>query len=64
MTLDEAIVALVDEFSLGDFIYNVRENLDLRDFKGNSWDHPRVMRFSDAVVALTVRAKEIKNAAS
>lgn len=62
MTLEDAIVALVDEFSIGDMIYHVRESSDYREFAGNSWDHPRVVKFSDAVVALTEEAKRIKAA--
>jgi len=46
MTLDEAVKALVEEFSIEDYIYDVRDRV------GGSWDHPRVVRFSDVVMTL------------
>lgn len=53
MTLKEAIKVLVDEEHIGDFVYDIKERAyEDRSFKGNSWDHPRVKRFSDAVAAL------------
>lgn len=59
MTLHEAIVYLLDEFHLGDSIYAVRsravESGD--DFAGNSWDHPAVKKFYDAVMALEAARK-------
>ena len=55
MTLRTAIKILVEEEHIGDFVYNVRERaLDDSNYKGNSWDHPRVKRFSDAVTALEI----------
>lgn len=68
MTLDEAIVALVDEFSISDSVYDVRERTlsDSQWYRDNpdasGWDHPKVKRFSDAVTALEQRANEVKNA--
>ncbi len=54
MTLNEAIVYLLDEFHLGDQVYTVRDRaVESGDgFKGSSWDHPAVARFSEAVTAL------------
>ena len=54
MTLKEAIVALLDEFAIGDNIYNVRERAVGNDptFTGNSWDHPQVTRYQECLTAL------------
>lgn len=62
MTIDEAVVALIDDFSIGDYVYNVRASADLSQLKDgqSSWDHPRVMKFSEAIVVLTERAQQIK----
>jgi hypothetical protein len=66
MTLDEAIVALIDEFSIGDSIYEVRErSLNDREWyqanpHATSWDHPKVTRFSEAVSTLEEHAKRNK----
>lgn len=39
--------------NLGDWIYDVRSRTaDDGDFEGNSWDHPRVKAFSDAVIII------------
>lgn len=58
MTLREAIRVLVEEEHIGDFVYNVRERTyEDTSYKGNSWDHPRVKRFSDAVTALEIWLK-------
>lgn len=59
MTVDDAIVALINEFHLGDMIYTVRETADMTHFTGNSWEHPRVQRFSAIVDVLTARANEL-----
>ena len=44
---------LINELHLGDFIYNVRERLDEQWFRDNpdkpSWEHPKVVKFSDVV---------------
>ncbi len=38
---------------LEDAVYDVRAALDFSDgFQGNSWDHPRVIAYSDAVKIL------------
>lgn len=59
MELKEAIRILVKDENLGDFIYNVRERANESGrFKGNSWDHPRVKRFSDAVTRLEEELKK------
>lgn len=43
-----ALRVLVKE-SVGDFVYTMRERvLGDPDFRGNSWDHPRVKAWSDA----------------
>ncbi len=53
MTLNEAINLLVNKEHIGDFIYTIRERTyEDRAFKGNSWDHPRVKAYSDAVKVL------------
>ncbi len=53
MELKEAIKVLIEEEHLGDFVYNVRERANSDNtFTGNSWDHPRVKRFSEAVTRL------------
>ena len=53
MTLIEAIAVLINEEHIGDFIYNIRERTDLSEFTGNSWNHPRVKQYSDAVQRLS-----------
>lgn len=60
MTLKEAITVLVKDEHLGDFVYNVRDNANGSGdgYKGNSWDHPRVKKFSEAVTALENYLKE------
>ena len=54
MTLVEAIRVLVREEHIGDFVYNIRERAmgEQDGYKGDSWDHPRVKRFSEAVSVL------------
>lgn len=54
MTLEEAIVYLLDEFHLGDKVYDVRSRAveGGEPFDGNSWDHPAVVRFNEACKAL------------
>jgi hypothetical protein len=53
MDLKEAIHVLVKEEFLGDWVYSVRERaLSDESYTGNSWDHPRVKRFSQAVKVL------------
>lgn len=54
MTLDEAIAFLLHEFHLGDHVYDARErshDMEPLDIE-NSWDHPFVKKFSEAVDAL------------
>lgn len=60
MTLPEAIDYLLDEFHLGDYVYDVRSRAveSGEPFEGNSWDHPKVLKFAEAVKALQ-RAKEV-----
>jgi len=54
MTLHEAIVYLLDDFHLGDKIYEVRARAveNNSSYQGNSWDHPAVTRFNEAVMTL------------
>lgn len=54
MDLREAIKALIEEYHLADYAYDVRGRaVGSQDgFEGNSWDHPKVKRFSEAVSAL------------
>ena len=52
MTLFEAIVVLVEEEYIGDFIYQIRD----RELKG--WDGPRVTAFNDAVERLEKYLKD------
>lgn len=40
---------LLDRFSIEDRIYDVRDRADLTNFSGNSWDHPDVTAFSEAI---------------
>lgn len=54
MEIKEAIRILLEEEYLADYIYNVRSQaveMDL-EYKGNSWDHPRVKRFEEIVKTL------------
>lgn len=45
---------------LGDAIYNVRDRVVENDpkFNGNSWDHPTVKEYSDAVQTLRAEIPE------
>lgn len=54
MTLEEAIVYLLDEFHLGDCVYDVRERAIASDpaFTEESWTHPKVRQFAEAVDTL------------
>jgi len=62
LTLDEALTVLIEEH-LEDFIYDIRsrcvENPTESDKawwalfpKGNSWEHPRVKRWSEACMTI------------
>lgn len=53
MDLKEALKVLLEEEHIGDFVYTVRERAVTQAFADNSWEHPRVIRYSDAVVYLT-----------
>jgi len=61
MTLKEAIKILIEDEFLGDFVYDIRERCLDDEFKGNSWDHPRVLRFNDAVNRLREELKTNKD---
>ena len=54
MTIHDAVAYLLDEFYLGDKVYDVRSRALETDgvFAGNSWEHPAVTKFSEAVKAL------------
>lgn len=53
MTLKEALEIVLKE-GLEDAVYRVRERAGEEDsvFVGNSWHHPRVLAYSDAVMRL------------
>lgn len=50
----EALRVLLDVESIEDGIYGVRDRAVAKDpaFAGNSWDHPRVTAFSEAIAKL------------
>lgn len=54
MTVHEAIKALIEEFSIEDMVYHVRERAAESgdNYVGNSWMHPKVVRFSEVVTTL------------
>lgn len=52
MTLKDAIrIVIVDE-SIEDLIYQIRDRIEDPAWLGNTWDHPRVIRYSEAVMRL------------
>jgi len=66
--LRQALEDLVNKFSIGDFVYNIRsrysegeEPEDIKWFKDNpdksSWDHPAVVRYSECVEIIERFAK-------
>ena len=62
MTLKEAIKFLIDEFYLDDQVYAAREMghgklYDGEPWKGNSWEHPFVLKFCEAVQVLKEELK-------
>lgn len=57
----EALRELLDDYHLEDFIYDVREGLDLpADFEGSTWEHPKVVRFGEIVTTLRESLGETK----
>lgn len=60
MTLYEALKVVVKDEHLADYIYHVREHaMGSGDgYTGESWNHPRVKRFSEAVTVLENYVKE------
>lgn len=59
MDLKEALKVILEEEHIGDFIYNVRERaVQDPSYKGDSWHHPRVKRYGDAVARLTEELKK------
>jgi hypothetical protein len=63
MDLQTALKTLLDDESVGDFIYSIRDRAGEsgEPFEGSSWDHPRVRAYSDAIEALTKFQKELPN---
>lgn len=59
MTPHEIAKALIEEFHIEDYIYDVRESTyEDKSFVGSSWDHPKVQRFSDVCDELRRLANE------
>jgi len=62
MTPQEIAKALIEEFHIADYRYELRESLMGEDnaegFRGSWWDHPRMQRFSDVCDELSRLAKE------
>ena len=55
-----ALKVLISE-NLGDWIYEVRERvLSDESFDGNTWDHPRVKAYSDAVMVVEKAVTEVE----
>lgn len=54
MDLKEAICILIKKEHIEDFIYDVRNRAVETDlaYKGNSWEHPRVKQYSEAINVL------------
>jgi len=54
MTVEEAIRALLDEYQIGDYVYDVRSTALEEDpeYTGESWEHPTVKRFADVLDTL------------
>lgn len=58
MTKEEAVRALLYEFAIADFIYNIRERIGdeewdwLEENDLSSWDAPSVKKYSEAISTL------------
>lgn len=59
MTLKDALKVVLRDEHLCDYIYHVREAAvgSGDGFEGSSWDHPRVLKFSEAVTRLEEELK-------
>ena len=66
MDLKEALTVLLKEESIGDFIYDVRERAGAMNdgHKDSLWDHPRVMRYSDACQTLKAELAKLETQTS
>lgn len=62
MTERQALKVVLEDEHLEDKVYDVRERAagDV-GWKGDSWDHPRVKAFSDAVVTLQRHARLLRD---
>ena len=59
MNLDDALRVLAKE-GIGDFIYEIRERVASdTTYHGNTWNHPRVRAWGEAVQAILARVREI-----
>lgn len=61
LTLAEIVKEIDGLIGLDDQIYDVRDRVceDFPDYKGSSWDHHTVGRYSDLTIELRKRAVEI-----
>ena len=51
--IKRVVLELLNDYSLGDQAYAIREGLDLpADFEGSTWHHPKVTRFGEIVAKL------------
>ena len=62
MTLTEALQIIINEEHLEDFIYNIRSSVaeSGEKFEGNSWCHPRVVRWAEACNTLKVHLEALE----
>lgn len=63
MTVKEALDIVLHTECLGDYVYQVRDQARESEdgFEGNSWDHPRVIAFNEAVDVLENYYKTLDN---
>lgn len=49
--LKQALHELLTVYHIGDYVYDVRERAceTGEKFEGNSWDHPKVVRFAEII---------------
>lgn len=58
--LRAALLELLDEYHLGDMIYDVRSRfVEDGSHKGSAWEHPKVVRFGEIVVLLRKEVEAI-----
>ena len=71
-TLEEALTVILEKESAGDAIYDVRSRASEGDDpedkawraehpEGNSWDQPRVIRYSNAITCLINHLASLRN---